>query len=124
MPFEDMLNHRCDVYHIQKTDTSPGYGLPSSPSFSYPDTPDISGLSCHFSVKSGVTVGLNIVQREPYATLEGRVKLTLSLGSDIRINDKIVNLETGYEYTAEAPTQIRDHHLVVMLRRTDEQEKI
>ena len=33
MSFETMLNHKCDVYHMQRDDMSPGYGLPSSPSF-------------------------------------------------------------------------------------------
>jgi hypothetical protein len=77
---------------------------------------------CHFSSKMGNVNGLRVTQSQPYASLDGRVKLSVPIGTDIRINDKIVNLETGYEYTAEAPTQIQNHHIVVMLRRTDSQK--
>jgi hypothetical protein len=121
MSFETMLNHKCDVYHIHRADASPGYNLPSSPSFSYPDDPDLVGLTCHFGVKSGTQV---VVQHEPQANYEAKVKLTVPLGTDIRLNDKIVNTETGYEYTAEVPVRIRQHHMFVMIRRTDAQEPL
>lgn len=124
MAFDSMLNHKCDIYHIVKTDTSPGYGLPSSPAFSYSDLPDEAKVCCHFHVKSGTTVGLRVKQGEPYANLSGMTKLSLPLGTDVRINDKIVHIDTGIEYTAESPVPIRNHHVVVMLRRTDEQEKL
>ena len=120
MSFEALLNHRCDIYHIIGDSVTPGYGLPSSPSFSYSDMPDISGVPCHFGIRSGVQ-GIVVNQHEPMAVLEGRVKLALPLGTDIRLNDKVINTETGYEYTAEAPTKIREHHITVMLRRTKPQ---
>lgn len=123
MSFQSMLNHTCDIYHIKRSDTSPGYNLPDSPSFSYPQQPDIAGLRCHFSIR-GQNGGLRVQQNEPFATLDGRRKLSVPKGTDIRINDKIVHIETGYEYIAEAPTQIRNHHTIVMLRRTNKQVKI
>ena len=124
MSFDAMLNHTCDVFHIVRSDASPGYNLPTSPVFSYPDVPDIPALRCHFGVRSGSTAGTRVAQNAPYASLDGRVKLAVPLGTDIRINDKITHCETGYEYTAEAPTQIREHHIIVMLRRTEQQVKL
>lgn len=57
MSLESLLNHTCDIYHIQEDDSSPGYNLPASPSFAYPEEPDISGQTCHFGVRSAsVTV--------------------------------------------------------------------
>jgi hypothetical protein len=121
MSFESMLNHKCDVYHIKRADASPGYGLPTSPSFSYPETPDISGLPCHFNVKSGSRV---VVQMEPQANYEAKIKLNLPLGADIRLNDKIIDASTAYEYTAEIPITIQAHHMYVMLKRTTAQERV
>lgn len=116
MSFEAMLNHKCDVYHVQRTDTSPGYNLPSSPSFSYPYTPDIVDLQCHFGVRNGTRT---IIQNEPQAYYEARIKLTVPLETDIRLNDKIIDKSNGYEYTADIPVGIRGHHMIVWLHRKD-----
>lgn len=121
MSFEAMLNHKCDVYHIRKAQSSPGYNLPSSPSFSYPETPDIEDLQCHFCVKSGSRV---IVQTEPKANYQAQIKLVMPFGTDIRLNDKIVDKESGYEYTADIPVRVQNHHLFVMIRRTSSQEAL
>ena len=51
MAFEDFLDHLCDIYHDREEQVTPGYGLPASPSFSYPEEPDISEQACHFGVK-------------------------------------------------------------------------
>lgn len=123
MSFNKLLNHTCDIYHLQKTSASPGFGLKESPSFSYPDEPDINASRCHFN--SGGTVGsTNINQKEPQNIFSSRVKVNFPKGTDIRVNDKIIHLETGYEYTAEAPTQIRNHHITAILKRTNEQEPL
>lgn len=116
-----MLNHRCDVYHIRRADTSPGYNLPSSPAFSYSDEADIADLRCHFSVNGG---SRSIDQHEPHATYSASVKLVVPWGTDIRLNDKIVDRSTGYAYTAEIPIPIRSHHAFVMLHRTAGQEPL
>lgn len=120
MSFDTMLNHTCDIYHVQKADKSPGYGLPSSPSFSYVETPDLSGVQCHFSMKSGVTV----VQADPQAKYAANIKLILPLGIDVRLNDKVVDCDSGYEYTAAIPRKIRGHHIAVLLHRSNRQEAL
>ncbi len=121
MSFESMLNHTCDVYHIQETSASPGYGLVSSPAFSYSDEPDITDLQCHFGAKSGSRL---IAQLTPQAEYQARIKLVVPLGTDIRLNDKIIDKQTGYEYTADIPVQVRNHHLFVMISRKSAQEPI
>ena len=120
MGFEAFLQHTCDIYHIVRSDTSPGYNLPSSPELSYLDEPDIKEQICNFSLRGA----LRVSQNEPYATLDGRVKLALQLGTDIRINDKVLHVETGEGYIAEAPVPIRDHHITVMLRRRNEEKRL
>jgi hypothetical protein len=119
--FSDFLNHSCDIYHMQKTDVSPGYGLPSSLTFAYPDEPDVKAVPCHFSVRSG---SANVKQYDPQAKYEARLKLAVPFGTDIRVNDKIVDTGTGYEYTAEIPRNIRSHHTVVMVTRKTQQEPL
>ena len=125
MSFDGLLNHKCDIFHMLRTDASPGYNLPSSPTFSYPESPDLSAVPCHFSVKGG---NLRVVQKEPQANLTANlaasIKLVLPAKTDVRINDKIVDTGTGIEYTAELPCDIRGHHIYVLLRRTSRQEAI
>lgn len=121
MSFESMLNHKCDIYHLQKSRVSPGYGLPSSPSFSYPETPDIEDQRCHFCIKSGTRM---IIQNTPQAEYKAQIKLILPIGTDIKLNDKIVDKDTGYEYTADIPIRVQNHHLFVMISRKQGQEAL
>lgn len=118
---EDFFDHKCDIYHIVKEEKSPRPGLPPTPSFHYPETPDIEGLECHFGVKSS---NITIVQQQPYNSMDARIKLTLPSGTDIRLNDKIIDCDTGFEYTAEQPRNIRDHHIYVYIKRTERQKPI
>ena len=121
MAIEDFFNHTCDIYHIVSEGTSPGYNLPSSPSFSYPATPDEASVPCHFGVKS---FSYSIQQTQPKNEYDVKIKLALPIGTDIRLNDKVVEPTTGYEYTAELPRNVRNHHLFVYLKRTDAQKPL
>lgn len=121
MSFETLLDHTCDIYHIQKSEASPGFNLPSSPSFHYAKEPDLAAVPCHFGVKSSTAV---IVQADPQANYEAKIKLSLPAGTDVRLNDKIVDRASGYEYTAEIPRNIRGHHIAVTIRRTGRQEPL
>ena len=60
---------------------------------------------------------LQIVQGEPYSSLEGQVKLSLPIGTGIRKNDIVQSRETGLRYRADVPREIRGHHIIVTLRR-------
>lgn len=121
MAFKTLLDHTCDIYHIQRSDTSPGYDLPSSPSFNYPKQPDLAAVPCHFGVTHSTVA---VVQADPQANLEAKLKLALPAGTDVRLNDKIVDCTSGYEYTAEVPRNIRGHHVTVLLHRTGQQEPL
>lgn len=121
MSLEVLLDHTCDIYHLEEGMASPGFNLPSSPSFSYPDKPDISGQPCHFHVRTRSTT---VVQTAPAKLLSEKEKLTLPPGVDVRLNDKIVFRETGMEYIAEAPRNIRDHQIIVTLKTEGEQEEL
>ncbi len=121
MSLEALLNHTCDIYHIRKEGKSPGYGLAASPSFEYPEEPDIEGQSCHFSVKLH---NATITQTAPANLMDAKLKLTLPIGTDVRLNDKIVNCENGLEYTAEQPVPIRDHHIIVYIKREEAQKPL
>jgi len=114
MGFINLLNHQCDIYHLREGETSPGYGLAASPSFAYPENPDISGQICHFGVCSQ---SVSLEQEEPANLMEAKIKLTLPSGVDVRLNDKIVDCAVGLEYTAEQPVNVRGHHIFVYIKR-------
>lgn len=118
MSLETLLDHTCDIYHILEEERSPGYSLPGSHAFSYPTEPDISGQSCHFGVKSQ---SVTVTQTAPANIMDAKIKLTLPKGTDVRLNDKIVDCDTGLEYTAEQPRNIRGHHLFVYIKMVGEQ---
>lgn len=116
MAWEDFLNHKCTIYHLQKDSGGLGYGVVDENIFCYPETAEEKdmGIPCHFSVKSGTyTVG----QKEPLNEYGARMKLSLPFGTDIRINDKVVDLETGFMYIAELPREVQDHHMIVYVHR-------
>lgn len=121
MSLENLLDHTCDIYHIREEQKSPGYGLPASPSFNYPTEPDLKAVPCHFGVRSQSVV---VVQTEPANLMQASIKLTLPAGTDIRLNDRIVDCGTGLEYTAEQPRNIRNHHLFVQVKKKDGQEAL
>lgn len=121
MSFDGFLNHSCDIYHMVRTDKSPGYALPASPSFSYSEAPDVAAVPCHFGTKGGA---MTVKRTEPQTKLEARIKLALPVGTDVRVNDKIVDCDTCYEYTAEIPQNIRGHHITVFVCRTEQQEPL
>jgi len=127
MAFDSFLNHKCDVYHITQKTESVGFGLEDKHSFSYPDEPDLTEVRCHFNIR-GSAGSRNIVQNPataaPHAEYRAKIKLVFPYGTDIRLNDKIVDKSNGYEYTADIPVQVQRHHMFVMVRRTASQEPI
>lgn len=121
MSLENLLDHKCDIYHLKKSKSTVGYGLPDTVSFDYGDVPNLKNVICHFGVES---LDSSVEQKNPQNVLKEKIKLTLPIGTDIRINDKVVDCDTGLEYTAEKPRNIRDHHIFVYIKRTKEQEAL
>ena len=113
MAIDDLFNHRCSIYHLKEETTSPGYGLPGQTVHRYPDTPDLSGIPCHFKVNANT----QMIQEEPYNTYLYTGKLALPSGTDVRFHDKIVNEASGLEFTAQMPQDIRGNHITVLIQR-------
>ena len=117
MALEDFFDHKCSLYHAAGTSESPGYGLPESPIYSYPDEPDEPDVACHFAQgSSGGTIN-TLVQNLPEHAYEDRIKLTLPIGTDVRVNDKVLDQRTGLFFIAEIPRNIRNHHIYVWVKR-------
>lgn len=117
----DFFDHTCSIFHLTGNPESPGYSLPPSPAHSYPSAPNEENVSCHFGVK---TATVTVTQTEPANMLDAKIKLTLPVGTDIRLNDKIVWNETGLAFVAELPRNIRGHHKIVYVKRVDEQRPL
>ena len=118
--FMRLLNDRCDIYHLSSEQKSPQKGLPPTPVESYPDAPDVSSVKCHFNIGGSKWA---FSQGEPMQNFEALIQLDLPPGTDVKPNDKIVDVATGYEYTAEAPRNLPDnHHIIVMVKRRREQK--
>lgn len=117
MAFEDFFNHRCDIYHLaEETVTVNGVAIASSTK-KQAVVAEEQDVPCHFHINGEF---LDIVQREPQAELQGRGKLSLPFGTDIRKNDIVRSRETGFCYRADLPRVIHgNHHIVVELRRED-----
>lgn len=117
MGYMDFMDHTCDLYHVIKTDKSPGFNLRASPSFDYPKVPDEVNVMCHFTQGgSGGTVN-TVKQEEPQHDYDDRIKVNFPLDADIRLNDKVVDHRTGMVYYAELPRIIRGHHKYVYVKR-------
>ena len=117
----DFFDHICDIYHLTSSPASPGFGLPASPVYSYPAEADEKSVRCHFGVKAAT---VTVTQTEPANMLDAKLKLALPAGVDVRLNDKIVWLDTGLEYTAELPRNIRGHHKFVYVKRVEAQRPL
>ena len=112
MAFEDLLDHRCDIYHMVKEEKDMGFAIKLT-GFSYPEAPDVEDVECHFNVNANAT----LTQTESANEFIYSGKLQLPAGTDVRVNDKIVDKNTGLAYTAEIPHNIRDHHIMVNIQR-------
>lgn len=121
MAFEDLLDHLCDIYHSREAQETPGWGLPASPSFSYPDAPDIRGQRCHFGIRLR---DVEVIQTAPANLMDARIKLALPAGTDVRLGDRIVDCGSGLAYTAEQPASIRGHHVFVHIKRAGGQKAL
>lgn len=112
MSFDNLLDHKCAIYHMKKSGKSLGYGI-TGDQFSYPDEPDMTDILCHFNVSDTGT--LEQTEDANEYTVVG--KLNLPCGTDVRVNDKIIDLGSGITYYAEIPRNIRDHHMIVQIQR-------
>lgn len=118
--FEDFLNHKCDIFHLVEVEKTAGYGVRTGKRMEVEDTPSLTEVRCHFHITQSNF--LRIEQGEPYSRLSGETKLTLPIGTDIRMNDIVRDCDTGMRYRADLPNKIQDHHISVVIRREDGQK--
>ena len=111
---EDFFNDICEIYHVRESSTPVGYGIQNTVKFEYSDTPDITNQACHFHINESTIV---VVQNEPTNDLDAKTKLSFPFGTDIRLNDKIVDKKTGLSYTSDFPRSPRNHHTFVYIKR-------
>ena len=104
--FKNFLNHRCDIFHGEQVTTTSNYGLQTGISYQYGEEPGIKG-----------TGSIINSQGEPFSSFQGKIKLVLPIGTDIRLNDKVKSYETGFEYIAELPRNVQNHHIMVYVHR-------
>ncbi|MCI9645331.1 MAG: DUF3599 family protein [Lachnospiraceae bacterium] len=114
--FRDLLDHRCDIFHLVDSPINGGYGIKAMAKREPARVPSVRDVPCHFHINGS---SLQIAQEEPYSSLQGQVKLSLPIGTDIRKNDVVQSQETGLRYRAGVPREIRGHHIIVTLRREE-----
>ena len=110
----DFFLDKCNIYHLKESEQSQAYGIKATAShYSYDDTPDVENQDFHLGGIGQVTTD------EPRTSYESRLKCGFPVDCDIRLNDKVKDLSTGFEYIAELPKKIRNHHIAVYLTRSD-----
>lgn len=115
--FDDFLNHKCNIYHLEEKTIDIGYGINATNVKSPGKTAVIREVPCHFHINTNT---VKIVQKEPYSLVEGECKLTLPAGTDIRKNDTVEDCSNGLKYRAGIPKEIHGgHHIIVMLERME-----
>ena len=112
MSIEEFFNHKCNIYHMLKAEQSVGYGI-NTESFTYADKPDLVDVECHINVSPTGELTQTEVANEYIFT----GKLSAPIGTDLRVNDKIIDSDTGLEYTVQFPKNIRNHHITAVIFR-------
>lgn len=120
--YMDFLTDKCDIYHMLSERDAVGYGLPDQQLRGYPDRPDLSDVPCHFNRDRVIEGATDTHPRRLYTA---RAKLQLPAGTDVRLNDRIVEKATGCEFTAGIPRLVgRGHHIAVEIWRAGTQEAV
>lgn len=110
MSFAKLLADKCNIYHLNESTSSPGYGLPGDTQFTYNDQPDVIDVPCKFTEKNQ-----SITQGEPGAEIIHSFAVSFLTSADIRLNDKVIF--EGAEYKAQIPRKVKNHHIEVTVTR-------
>lgn len=102
------FDHTCNIYHLEGTDDTPGFGLQTMENNSYPETADIEGQICHVHVGDQ---NVNESQRSPQRDIELEGAISFPIGTDVRVNDRIEDLTHGKNYIVSNPRNIRGNHI-------------
>lgn len=118
MAWEDFLNHRCDIYHLVDAGDAGAFGIRAAEHLVPEEIPSETDVHCHFHINQNNLTRLT--QNEPETAIEGQIKCSMEIGTDIRKNDIVFSHEDGLRYRAGVPrTVAHDHHIIVTLYRED-----
>lgn len=116
MSYQNLLIHRCDVYHLKEKDSSgEGYGVPADDmekEYYYNESPDLINVPCYFTEKNQ-----SIVQNEPNQTIVQSMLVHFLPSIDIGMNTKVV--WEGSAFRLQKPRKIKNHHIEVIAVRDD-----
>ena len=113
MSISNFFDHKCNIYHQDNAVKTVGYGLTGQSVDNYPASPDVSNVSCHFSVNDE---NIKTSQESPQRIADISDTIALPPGTDIKFNDKIEDLTHGTQYTViKPPRNIRGNHIKAKL---------
>lgn len=112
MSLDSLLVHKCDIFHITTTSQGTSFGVPQKAKYGYPTEADLKDVPCY--VKE---INQTISQGQPNNSIIQVIRITFSINTDIRLNDKI--LYNGSNYILQVPTNIRDSHWIVTALKED-----
>jgi hypothetical protein len=118
MSYASLLIHRCDVYHLQEQEEIGGFGIPSNAiqrNYQYGMIPDLAQVKCYWERRD---LSNGFERREPYTMTNDMYTVHFAIGTDVRINDKVVYNGTAYRLTRPEP--IRNHHIEVVAVQLEE----
>lgn len=116
--FDDFMNHKCNIYHLEDNAVNIGYGIKAESVRKPQPEAALKEVPCHFHIR--MNNYLQLVQKEPYSRVDGKIKLSLPPGTDIRMNDTVEDCRDGLKYRAGKPQEVYGgHHIVVVLTRED-----
>lgn len=111
MSINNLMDHKCNIHHIIKTSSGGGFGLPAEDKYSYSKDPDILSQPCHFKLNK-----LIITDSGPAKSFSSTSHADFPIGTDVRPNDKIVDLETNIVYYCNIPKNLRGNRIRCDLR--------
>lgn len=118
--FDDFMDHTCNIYHLSEEPVEAGYGIAASGVKKEHMEPDEVDVKCHFHVNSATGSLLRVVQKEPYSSVDGALKLSVPIGTDIRMNDIVEDCRNGLKYRVGVPKVIHGgHHIIAIITRRE-----
>lgn len=116
MSYKSLLTDKCDIYHLKNEDSDkPTFGVPVEDMQKrqyYSDEPDIKDAHCYFTENNQT-----VVQAEPNKVITEVYDVHFLRSINIHIGDKV--LWEGNEYTARKPRLIKNHHIEVVVYRSE-----
>ncbi|MGX8177434.1 DUF3599 family protein [Exiguobacterium artemiae] len=110
MSYDKLLSDRANIYHLDKTSSGGGFGLPSEDAFSYPSTPDLTNVPCYLVRGRGT-----LIQTDSMHVSSSDDMAHFKYATDLREGDKVVI--DGSIYKAGKPYKVKQHHIECPLRR-------